>query len=86
MKALEITDGDQTDLGIDVGKITNLTEAKVSTIAEILFSLLGMGVITTTLGGRKTRKRGKGGKRRRRQSAKRLKYRIQLYSKGKDKK
>ena len=86
LKALEITDGDQTDLGIDVGKITNLTEAKVSTIAEILFSLLGMGVITTTLGGRKTRKRGKGGKRRRRQSAKRLKYRIQLYSKGKDKK
>jgi len=88
LAALQITEADTelANAGLDVEKIKQLSNDKVSGIADILFSLLGMGIITSTLGGRKTRKHGKGKKRR--QSLKRVhnkKYRIQLYSKGKGK-
>ena len=86
--ALQINeaDSDLSQAGIDINKIQQISNSKVSGIADILFSLLGIGIISSTLGGRKTRKRGKGKKRR--QSLKRVhnkKYRIQLYSKGKSK-
>jgi len=89
LAALQITDADGSlsEAGLDVEKIKQISNNKVSGIADILFSLLGMGIITSTaLGGRKTQKHGKGKKRR--QSLKRVhnkKYRIQLYSKGKGK-
>jgi|688.fasta_scaffold79260_3 hypothetical protein len=89
LAALQITEADTelANAGLDVEKIKQISNNKVSGIADILFSLLGMGIITSTaLGGRKTRKHGKGKKRR--QSLKRVhnkKYRIQLYSKGKGK-
>ena len=88
LAALQITEADTelANAGINTEKIKQLSNDKVSGIADIIFSLLGMGIITSTLGGRKTRKYGKGKKRR--QSLKRVhnkKYRIQLYSKGKGK-
>jgi hypothetical protein len=88
LAALQITEADTelANAGLDVEKIKQISNNKVSGIADIIFSLLGMGIITSTLGGRKTRKHGKGKKRR--QSLKRVhnkKYRIQLYSKGKGK-
>ena len=85
LTALNLTSEDIEKTGIDGEAVKKVSEKNMSGLVEILSSLVGMGVISATLGGRKTRRRGKHGKHGRRQSAKRPKYRVQLHSKGKRK-